>query len=50
MSKRLEDAKIEIAVDGLRVPVLSRAHLLQNKKATGRPQALADPARLEKSS
>jgi hypothetical protein len=31
----------------LEVPVLSREHLIHNKKATGRPQDLADVARLE---
>ena len=29
--------------------VLSRAHLIRNKKATGRPQDIADAARLESS-
>ena len=34
-------------VEGLDVPVLARHHLIRNKKATGRPQDLADAARLE---
>ena len=33
--------------EGLEVPVLSRQHLVRNKKAAGRPQDLADVARLE---
>jgi len=33
----------------LQIPVLSRAHLIRNKKATGRPQDIADAARLESS-
>jgi hypothetical protein len=32
---------------GLRIPVLSRRHLIQNKKASGRLQDLADVERLE---
>jgi hypothetical protein len=34
-------------VGGLAVPMLSRRHLIANKRATGRPQDLADIARLE---
>jgi hypothetical protein len=37
----------EVEVEGLRIPVISRAHLIANKKAVGRPQDLADVARLE---
>ena len=37
----------EVIVEGLKVSVLSRAHLLQNKKAAGRPQDIADVERLE---
>lgn len=33
--------------EGMRVPVLSRKHLLINKKATGRPKDLADVAWIE---
>ncbi|HEX9754871.1 MAG TPA: hypothetical protein VGA42_04155 [Gemmatimonadales bacterium] len=41
-------ARITVAIDqGLEVPVLSREHLIQNKRAVGRPQDLADVARLE---
>lgn len=36
-----------VRVAGLDVPVLSRADLIRNKRATGRPQDLADAARLE---
>jgi len=33
---------------GLKVPVISLAHLMANKRAAGRPQDLADVAALEK--
>jgi hypothetical protein len=36
----------EVEVAGLKVPVIGKYHLLQNKRATGRPQDLADAARL----
>jgi predicted nucleotidyltransferase len=36
-------------VGGLKVSMLSRRHLIVNKRATGRPQDLADVARLEES-
>jgi uncharacterized nucleotidyltransferase DUF6036 len=39
--------RIEVNLDGLRVPVLSRQHLMVNKRATGRLQDLADVERLE---
>jgi hypothetical protein len=45
-----EDAwahRVEVEVDGLRIPVIGRRHLILNKKAVGRPQDLADVARLE---
>ena len=34
----------EVEVAGLKVPVIGRHHLLQNKLATGRPKDLADAA------
>jgi len=34
-------------LEGVRVPVISRRHLLMNKKATGRPKDLADAAMME---
>lgn len=37
----------EIEVEGLRIPVISRRHLLRNKRATGRPRDQADVAWLE---
>jgi len=40
-------ARLEVEIEGLTVPVLSREHLIRNKKASGRPQDLADVARLE---
>ena len=39
--------RIEANLDGLRVPVLSRSDLIQNKRTTGRLQDLADVERLE---
>jgi hypothetical protein len=36
-----------VEIEGLPVPVISRTHLIRNKKATGRPQDAADAARLE---
>lgn len=36
-----------IEIEGLQVPVISREHLLVNKKAAGRPKDLADAAWLE---
>jgi hypothetical protein len=41
-------ARLDAELEGLRVPVLSREHLIQNKRATGRPQDLADLAWLER--
>jgi len=40
--------RLTVNVDGLDVPVISREHLLKNKRAVGRPQDQADVARLEK--
>lgn len=37
----------EVEVEGLRVPVISRRHLLRNKQATGRPKDRADVVWLE---
>jgi hypothetical protein len=45
-----EDAwpdRLESAIEGTRVPVLSRRHLIANKRAAGRLQDLADLERLE---
>jgi hypothetical protein len=39
--------RMEADLGGIRVPVLSREHLIRNKRASGRPQDLADLARLE---
>lgn len=38
--------RVAVPIDGLEVPVISRRHLIANKRATGRPQDLADIARL----
>ena len=47
MLKALGDEGVEYLVGGLTIPILSRRHLIANKRATGRPQDLADVARLE---
>ena len=39
--------RIEVEVEGIRVNVIGRSHLIANKQAVGRPQDLADIARLE---
>lgn len=39
--------RTEIDIEGTRVFVISRTHLLQNKRASGRPKDLADVAWLE---
>lgn len=38
----------EVDIEGLRVSAISRFHLIQNKRASGRPQDLADIAWLER--
>jgi hypothetical protein len=40
----------QIEVEGQKFAVIGRTHLLENKRASGRPQDLADVARLEGSS
>ena len=42
--------RIPRVVDGVPFPMISRRHLIINKRATGRPQDLADAARLERPS
>jgi len=39
--------RLEVELEGLRIPVIGRSHLLRNKKAVGRPKDLADAAWLE---
>jgi hypothetical protein len=39
--------KVQCVVEGIPFSMLSLRHLVQNKRATGRPQDLADVARLE---
>jgi hypothetical protein len=39
--------RIELDFEGVRVPVISRRHLLVNKRAAGRPKDLADAAWIE---
>ncbi len=38
--------RVEIDLDGLLIPVVGGRHLVENKQACGRPQDLADVARL----
>ncbi len=40
-------ARVEVVLEGVQVPILSREHLVLNKRAVGRPQDLADLERLE---
>ena len=40
--------RVMISVEGIEVPTISRDNLIANKIATGRPQDLADVARLTK--
>ncbi len=39
--------RTEVDLAGMKVPVIGRADLIRNKRAVGRPQDLADVARLE---
>lgn len=41
--------RLEVEIDGRRFPVLGRTELLINKRASGRPQDMADVAWLEES-
>jgi hypothetical protein len=41
------EQSITVNLEGLNIPVISREHLIRNKRAVGRPQDLADVARLE---
>jgi hypothetical protein len=41
------NARIMVEIEGVRVPVLSRAHLVANKRAAGRPKDLLDLRWLE---
>ena len=38
-----------VGIEGLEIPVIGRSHLIDNKRAVGRPQDQADVARLEAS-
>lgn len=47
---RFDDAwqeRVYLSIDGLTVPTLSRGHLVQNKRATGRAKDAVDVRRLE---
>lgn len=49
---RFEDAwrdRVVVEIDGLRIPVIGRKHLILNKRAVGRPQDLLDADLLESS-
>jgi hypothetical protein len=41
--------RLVVDVEGLAIPVIGRTHLIQNKRAAGRPQDLADLTWLEQS-
>ncbi len=42
-----DSQKLMIEIEGIQVPVIGLSHLIQNKKSVGRPQDIADVARLE---
>jgi len=42
-----EQQSITIEIEGIAIPVIGLAHLVQNKSAVGRPQDKADVARLQ---
>ncbi len=42
------EARVEVTIDGIHIPVLGRADLIRNKRASGRPEDVADVARLER--
>lgn len=42
-----EAERQQVDIEGITIPVIGRKHLLDNKRATGRPQDQADVARLE---
>ena len=49
---RFEDAwrdRVGVEIEGLRIPVIGRAHLILNKRTVGRPQDLLDADLLESS-
>jgi hypothetical protein len=39
--------RLIVKLEGMEIPVIGRSHLIQNKRALGRPQDQADVARLE---
>lgn len=41
------EQRVEVDLDGLKIPVIGRRCLILNKKRVGRPQDVADVARLE---
>ncbi|MDJ0523396.1 MAG: hypothetical protein QNJ90_15100 [Planctomycetota bacterium] len=45
--ERAWDGHIRIVIGGIEIPVLGRAELIANKRATGRPKDLADLDELE---
>ena len=42
--------RVEVEIDGLRIPVIGKAHLIANKRTVRRPQDLLDADLLESSS
>lgn len=41
------ESRTQVNLDGIEIQVIGKRELMQNKKATGRPQDLADLARLQ---
>jgi hypothetical protein len=42
-----EPERLIVSIEGIEIPVIGRVHLIQNKRAVGRPQDEADVFRLE---
>ena len=42
-----QNDQLIVSLEGIEIPVIGRSHLIQNKRAVGRPQDQADVARLE---
>jgi outer membrane biogenesis lipoprotein LolB len=46
MYEEAESEKVLIELEGMSIPVIGLTHLIQNKSTMGRPQDIADVARL----
>jgi hypothetical protein len=47
MLSALCDQRLEVEIEGLKIPIIGRNHLLQNKRAAGRQKDIADITWLE---